>query len=94
MGYSWHTFHVIMFHICSYPDQLNVTAPVGSNTLWLQSDLNKFDAIHKKKGGKGVPPNLCTCANLPGTRIKLANGINTWKIKMSCFKGVQETDNG
>jgi hypothetical protein len=26
---------------------------MGSNTLGIQSDLHKFDAIHKEKKGKG-----------------------------------------
>ena len=38
------------------------TAPVGSNTLLLQSDLHKFDAIHKKKDGKAYP---LTSARVP-----------------------------
>jgi hypothetical protein len=48
MENSWHIFHVIIFHIFSVLVKLNVTARMASNTLGLQSDLNKFDAIHKE----------------------------------------------
>jgi len=34
---------------------LNVTARVDSNTLGLQYDLHKFDAILKEKKGKAFP---------------------------------------
>jgi hypothetical protein len=47
-GDSWHTFHFIIFHIFSVIVKLNVTARMASNTLGLQSDLHKFDAIHKE----------------------------------------------
>jgi hypothetical protein len=47
-GDSWHTFHFIIFHIFSVLVKLNVTARKASNTLGLQSDLHKFDAIHKE----------------------------------------------
>jgi len=92
-GDSWHTFDVIIFHILFVLIKFNVTAHVGSNTLRLQSDLHKFDVIHKGKGGKGFFPNLCTCANFPCRWCKLAYGKNTWKIKMTSFQGVEETDN-
>jgi hypothetical protein len=47
-GDSWHTFHFIIFHIFSVLVKLNVAARMASNTLGLQSDLHKFDAVHKE----------------------------------------------
>jgi hypothetical protein len=45
---SWHTFHVIIFHIFPVHVKLNLAARMVSNTLGLQSDLHKFDAIRKE----------------------------------------------
>jgi hypothetical protein len=47
-GDSWHTFHVIIFHIFPVLVKLNIAARMASNTLGLQSDLHKFDAVQKK----------------------------------------------
>jgi hypothetical protein len=51
-GDSWYTFCVVIFHIFSVLIKFNVTARMGSNTLGLQSDLHKFDIIHKEKEGR------------------------------------------
>jgi hypothetical protein len=53
-GDSWHTFHIIIFRIFSVLVKLNVTARMASNTLGLQSDLHKFDAIRKEWEGEAV----------------------------------------
>jgi hypothetical protein len=47
-GDSWHTFHVIIFHIFPVYVKFNTAARMASNTLGLQSDLHKFDAIRKE----------------------------------------------
>jgi hypothetical protein len=47
-GDSWHTFHVIIFHIFPVHVKLNIAARMASNTLGLQSDLHKFYAIRKE----------------------------------------------
>jgi hypothetical protein len=61
-GDSWHTFHVIIFHIFSVLVKLNVTARMVSNTLGLQSNLHKFDAIHKELEGEAF---ALTSARVP-----------------------------
>jgi hypothetical protein len=47
-GDSWHTFHVIIFHIFPVHVKLSIAARMVSNILGLQSDLHKFDAIRKE----------------------------------------------
>jgi hypothetical protein len=47
-GDSWHTFHVIIFHIFSALVKLNVRTHMVSNTLGLQSNLHKFYAVRKE----------------------------------------------
>jgi hypothetical protein len=47
-GDIWHTFHVIIFHIFPVHVKMNIAALMVSNTLGLQSDLHKFDAISKE----------------------------------------------
>jgi hypothetical protein len=47
-GDIWHTSHVIIFHIFFVLVKLNVRAHIAINTLGLQSDLHKFDAIYKE----------------------------------------------
>lgn len=61
---SWHIY-VIIFHIFPVLVKLNVRSRKGCNTLGLQPGPHKFDVINKEEEGKGVFPNLCTCANLP-----------------------------
>jgi hypothetical protein len=46
---SWHTFHVIIFHIFSVLITFNATARVGANILGLQSDLHKYGTIKEEK---------------------------------------------
>jgi nitrate reductase NapE component len=47
-GDSWHTFHVIIFHIFSVLAKLNVRVRMASITFGLQSYVHKFDGIRKE----------------------------------------------
>jgi len=63
---------------------------MGSNNLGIQSDLHKFEAIHKEKKGKGFS---LTSARIPTCPADGAYVKNTCGIKMPCFRDVKETDN-
>jgi hypothetical protein len=75
-GGSWHTFHVIIFHIFFVLIKFNVTAFMSSNTLGLQSNLHKFDIIHKEKEERTFSLT-CACAlTFP------ANGVSWHMVKI------------
>jgi hypothetical protein len=63
---------------------------MSSNTLGIQSDLHKFDAIRKEKKGKGFS---LTSARVPTCLADGACFKNTCEIKMPVFQDVKETDN-
>jgi len=75
-GVSWHTVHVIIYHIFSVLVKLNVATRVGSYTLGLQSDLHKFDAVRKEKDGKAFS---LTSARVP-TKMRRKSRCHLRKV--------------
>jgi hypothetical protein len=54
----------------------NVTARVGSNTLGPQSDLHKFDVIHKEKEGTAFSLTFARVLTFP------AGGVSWHMVKI------------
>jgi len=75
-GDSWHTFHFVIFLIFSVLIKFNVTARMGSNTLGLQSDLHKFDIIHKEKEGRAFSLTSAYVLSFP------ADGVSWHMVKI------------
>jgi len=77
-GDIWHTFHVIIFHFFFFfvLIKFNVTACVSSNTLQLQSDLHKFDIIHKEKEGRAFSLTVARVLTFP------ADGVSWHMVKI------------
>jgi hypothetical protein len=62
-------FSCYNFHIFTVLVQLNVTARMDSNTIGLQSDLYRLDAIHKEKEGKAFPLTSAWVSTCPSDRV-------------------------
>ena len=67
---SWHTFHVIIFHIFLHL-KLDVTACKYSHTVGLLSDVHKFEGVRKEKKGKAFSLASACVPTCPADGVSL-----------------------
>ena len=70
---------------------LNVTGSVDSSTLGLQYDLHKFDAIRKKKKGKGLSLTSARVPTSPTDGVSWRMVHTKHKFKVLGFQDVKQT---